>query len=95
MGKITQHFGLSVKEAEDGKKALDMMKTEPFDIVFLDLLLPGMHALEALTHIRENHPETVVIIVTDQTALETALESMKLGATDYLVKTHNGKKINN
>ena len=86
VSRITQHLGLSVKEAEDGKKALHMMASERFDIVFVDLLLPGMHGLEVLRHIRENHPETVVIIVAGHPSVESALESVKLGAMDYLVK---------
>ena len=95
MSKIMEHLGLSVKEAEDGKQALDMMKSEPFDIVFLDLLLPGMHGLEVLRHIREMHPETVVVIITGHPAVESALESMKLGATDYLVKPFGTEEVEN
>ncbi len=93
--QITEHLGLSVKEAEDGKQALAMMASEPFDIVFLDLLLPGMHGLEVLKHIRENHPEIVVTIITGHPEVETALESMKLGATDYLVKPFGTKEVEN
>ena len=95
MRQITEHLGLSVKEAEDGKQALAMMASEPFDIVFLDLLLPGMHGLEVLKHIRENHPELVVTIITGHPEVETALESMKLGATDYLVKPFGAKEVEN
>lgn len=92
---ITEHLGLSVKEAEDGEKALHIMASEPFDIVFLDLLLPGMHGLEVLRHIREDHPETVVIIVTGHPAVESALESMRLGAMDYLVKPFGTEEVEN
>jgi two-component system response regulator AtoC len=95
ISRITQHLGLSVKEAEDGEKALHMTGSEPFDIVFLDLLLPDMHGLELLRHIREDHPETVVIIVTGHPAVESALESMRLGAMDYLVKPFGTKEVEN
>jgi DNA-binding NtrC family response regulator len=93
VSRITQHLGLSVKEAEDGKKALHMMASERFDIIFVDLLLPGMHGLEVLRHIRENHPETVVIIVTGHPTVESALESVKLGAMDYLVKPFGTEEV--
>ncbi len=69
------------------------MASERFDIVFLDLLLPGMHGLEILRHIRENHPETVVIIITGHPTIESALESTKLGATDYLVKPFGTEEV--
>ncbi len=95
VSRITQHLGLSVKEAEDGKKALHMMASERFDIVFVDLLLPSMHGLEVLRHIRENHPETVVIIVTGHPTVESALESVKLGAMDYLVKPFGTAEVEN
>ena len=95
MSQIMEHLGLSVKEAEDGKQALDMMASDPFDIVFLDLLLPGMHGLEVHRHIREKHPEAVVIIITGHPAVDSALESMKLGAIDYLVKPFGTKEVEN
>ena len=93
VSRITQNLGLSVKEAEDGKKALHMMASERFDIVFVDLLLPGMHGLEVLRHIRENHPGTVVIIITGHPTVESALESVKLGAMDYLVKPFGTEEV--
>ena len=95
MSQIMEHLGLSVKEAEDGKQALDMMASDPFDIVFLDLLLPGMHGLEVHRHIREKHPEAVVIIITGHPAVDSVLESMKLGAIDYLVKPFGTKEVEN
>ncbi len=95
VSRITLHLGLSVKEAEDGKKALHMMASErfDFDIIFLDLLLPAMYGLDILRYIRENHPETVVIIITDHPAVESALESIKLGATDYLVQPFGTEEV--
>ena len=93
VSRTTQHLGLSVKEAEDGKKALHMMASERFDIVFVDLLLPGMHGLEVLRHIRENTPQTVVIIVTGHPSVESALDSVKLGAMDYLVKPFGTEEV--
>ena len=84
--QVLKHFGLSAEEAEDGHQALRMMTDEPFEIVLLDIKMPGMGGIEALKRIMEVHPRTLVFMVTGFPSIEDAVECMKLGAIDYLVK---------
>ena len=69
--------------AEEGLKAFE---GEVPDLVLLDVGLPGMNGIEALTVIKRNHPEVVVIMITAYEDLETVISTMKLGAWDYQVK---------
>jgi DNA-binding NtrC family response regulator len=69
--------------AEDGLSAI---KTEPPDLILLDVGLPGMNGIEALARIRELHPEMLVIMITAFEDSETVISAMKLGAYDYVVK---------
>ncbi|HHE37344.1 MAG TPA: sigma-54-dependent Fis family transcriptional regulator [Candidatus Cloacimonetes bacterium] len=75
-----------VKEAENGKKGLELLKKKVFDIVILDLKMPGMNGMEVLKKIRDNYPETVVVIITGYATIESAVEAMKIGASDFLPK---------
>jgi len=70
----------------NGADALQRMQQQPFDIVFLDLRMPGMDGMTVLRTIRQNWPESEVVIVTGYAALQTAKESVALGAFDYLAK---------
>ncbi|MBI4772627.1 MAG: sigma-54-dependent Fis family transcriptional regulator [Deltaproteobacteria bacterium] len=78
--------GLSVQTAVDGLQALDMLAGRPYAVALVDVELPGISGLELLKHIRNNHPQTVVIMITDYPSIEGAVDSMKHGALDYLVK---------
>jgi len=63
-----------------GQDAIEKMKANPFDIVITDLKMPGIDGMEVLKSIREDYPDTVVIMVTGFSTVETAVEAMKLGA---------------
>jgi DNA-binding NtrC family response regulator len=83
---MTEALGLSAKGAQGGDEALDMMARERFDIVLLDIRMPGTDGIEVLRRIRKGHPETEVIMITGYPSTETTDQSIKLGAMDYLVK---------
>jgi DNA-binding NtrC family response regulator len=91
--RMIESMGLSVKAAEDGYKARQMMAQELFDIVFLDMIMPGPNGLEVLKHIHENYPDTVVIVMTGFPSVEGAVDCMKLGAMDYLVKPYRFEDV--
>lgn len=84
--KMIEHLGLPCKEAQDGEQALEMMAEEPFDIVILDMKMPGMDGIEVLKRIRKSHPETVAIMITGHPSIADAVESIQVGAMDYLEK---------
>ena len=75
-----------VKTFENAEDALATMKHEVTDLILLDIGLPGMGGVEALKKIREEHPEIIVIMITAYESVRTVIESMKLGAFDYIIK---------
>lgn len=75
-----------VELAGDGTVGLGAMSRRPFDLVLLDLRMPGMDGVEVLDTIKRHWPETEVIVITGYPALETAKQAMRLGAYDYLAK---------
>ncbi|MGD8252915.1 MAG: sigma-54 dependent transcriptional regulator [Syntrophobacterales bacterium] len=86
IARVLEGQGLSVRMAADGNSALEIMEAETIDIVLIDIKMPGMDGIEVLKHIHTNYPETAVIMITGYPTIETAVESIKLGAIDYLTK---------
>lgn len=69
-----------------GQDALQLMEQRPFDVVLLDLMMPGIDGMSVLRTIKKNWPESEVIIITGNPAVDTAKEAISLGAYDYLAK---------
>ncbi|HBU70441.1 MAG TPA: hypothetical protein DEE98_08705 [Elusimicrobia bacterium] len=89
--KICQHTlerkGYMVHTAPSADHALELFKSVVFDIAFVDLRMPGrMDGIELLKYIRENHPDTKAIVVTAEDAIRTAIECLRVGAFDYILK---------
>jgi DNA-binding NtrC family response regulator len=76
----------SVETVVNGDAALNMMERQPFDVVLLDLRMPGMSGMDVLRKIKERWPESEVIIVTGYAAVDTAKAAVAAGAYDYLSK---------
>jgi DNA-binding NtrC family response regulator len=76
----------AVDSADTGRKALKKVADSEYDIVVLDIMMPGMDGLEVLQQIKERHPGIEVIMVTGLSQVKTAVQAMKLGAFDYLSK---------
>jgi DNA-binding NtrC family response regulator len=74
------------KAVHDGPQALARIREENWDIVLLDLRMPGMDGMEVLRQIREIAPQSVVIIMTAYASIPSAVQAMKDGAYDYVVK---------
>lgn len=81
--------GYHVNAVPDGFQALDLLAREPFDLVLTDLKMPGMTGIELLKRIREDYPDVVVILITAFGTVESAVEAVKAGAYDYIVKPVN------
>jgi len=75
-----------VDVALNGEEALHAMEQHPFDLVLLDLRMPGMGGLEVLKTIKQTWPETEVVIITGYPNVDTAKEAVRLGAYGYLAK---------
>ena len=70
----------------NGQEAIDLIKNRKIEMVLLDLTMPKIRGEKVLQHIKENHPDIHVIISTASTELTTAIDCMKMGAFDYLIK---------
>ena len=78
--------GHEVAGAENAEVGIRMIKNKHFDIILLDLMMPGISGLDALVQIRATHPDTVVIVITGYATLEHSVEAMKKGAFDFISK---------
>ncbi|MBX9604541.1 MAG: sigma-54 dependent transcriptional regulator, partial [Bryobacteraceae bacterium] len=85
--------GYEAMTASDGAQALDLLTRNPQDLVITDLKMPGMSGMELLRKIREEYPEVIVIVVTAFGTVESAVEAMKLGAYDYIIKPVNSDAL--
>ena len=76
----------NVEAVWDGNEALRLMEQHSFDVILLDLRMPGMDGMAVLKTIKERWPESEVVIITGYPTIETAKEAVRLGAYDYLAK---------
>jgi DNA-binding NtrC family response regulator len=81
-----EEAGDIVNPAYDGHMCLDILTAKPIDVVILDIKMPGMDGIQTLRKIKMEHPLVEVILLTGHGTTETAIEGMKLGAYDYLLK---------
>jgi DNA-binding NtrC family response regulator len=84
--RILEEEGYEVEIALSGKEAFEKMKAHPFDIVITDLKMPGIGGMEILKTFRKEYPDSIIIMITGFSTVETAVEAMKLGAFDYIPK---------
>jgi two-component system response regulator AtoC len=83
---MLQRMGHEVYLASDGQAALDIVRTTPVDLVVTDLQMPGMDGVELLASLRTQGIEAPVIIMTAYGTIESAVEAMKKGAYDYILR---------
>ncbi|MBL7083314.1 MAG: sigma-54-dependent Fis family transcriptional regulator [Candidatus Aminicenantes bacterium] len=91
--QVFKKEGYSAKTAKDGTEGLKLFKKEFFHAVLLDLKLPDLDGMEILSRIEEENPETPVIIITGFATIESAVEAMKRGASDYLAKPFSPEQL--
>ena len=90
---FVEMLSLRLKEVEEkvtvaysGKECLETLKNKEIDVVILDIKMPGMDGMETLREIKKRFPLVEVIMLTGHGSTETAVEGMKMGAFDYLMK---------
>lgn len=78
--------GYSVDLAKNGSEALELVTHQNFDLILLDLIMPGMSGLETLLLLQRQKPQIRVVLMTAFSTIENAVEAMRRGADDYLTK---------
>jgi DNA-binding NtrC family response regulator len=86
MKKLLAKKGYDVVTALSGAEALEIMSVQNIHVVILDVKMPGMDGNETLREIKKRFPLTEVIMLTGHATMESAVEGLKLGAIDYLMK---------
>jgi DNA-binding NtrC family response regulator len=81
-----QEIGEEVLQAYSGQECLGKLKETEIDVVILDIKMPGMDGIETLQEIKKRYPLVEVIMLTGHGTIETAVQGMKLGAYDFLIK---------
>jgi DNA-binding NtrC family response regulator len=84
--KILTRHGYEVRTVLSGRAALALLEQERFDLVFTDLKMAEMGGMEVLQSLRNHHPDIVPIVITGYSTIASVVETMKLGAFDYLPK---------
>jgi DNA-binding NtrC family response regulator len=94
MTKRLEKREVNVETAFSGQEALDALdKSRDIDVVILDVKMPGMDGIETLQKIKSSHPLIEVVMLTAHATVETAIDGMKLGAFDYLMKPCDMKQL--
>jgi len=86
LGDVLRSKGFMVGTARNGLEALDRLKKRFFDLIIADLKMPRMGGMELLRVVRERYPQTTVVILTGYGTVKSAVDAIKRGAYDYLVK---------
>lgn len=93
VSKTLQRVGYVVTEAASGEDALEHIHTEEFDVVLTDIRMQGIDGVELLRRVKEQSPDAIVILMTGYASLGTAVEALRLGAHDYLIKPSSSQDI--
>ncbi len=86
LGELLRDEGYQVHEASNGQVALEAIDKIDFDLVLTDLKMPGTDGLGVLKHVREISPQTLGMLMTAHASVDTAVEALRLGAQDYILK---------
>lgn len=84
--RILTREGHEVQTAASGEEAIERFDREPFDVVLLDIKMPGIGGMETLRRLKEMDPGVTILIVTGYPSIDTAVKAIKLGAYDYITK---------
>lgn len=91
--RIFSRSGMEVRTCLTAMQAIEALAEEEFELVVTDFMMPDIDGLELLSHIREEHPETKVIMITAHANVQHAVRSMKSGAIDYIPKPFSTSEL--
>ncbi len=89
---LTQE-GYEVLLAASGDQGLKMIEKEHFDIILLDLMMPGLSGFDVLSHVKRLHPDTSIIVITGYATIENSIEAMRNGAFDFIPKPFSPEQL--
>ena len=91
--RVLEHAGHAASQAESGNRALELLEERRFDVVLLDLAMPGLDGLDALVQIREIAPDTGVIVVSGEATVANAIKAGQRGAYDFIEKPPDRERL--
>jgi signal transduction histidine kinase len=91
--RIFEQEGYDAEKCCDGASGILQCESAPFDVIFIDLKMPGMSGMEVLERIHMQYDKTVLIVITGYATIESAVESMKKGAFDFLPKPFTPEEL--
>lgn len=86
MTMCLEPLGYEIGTADNGEDALRQLDNQEFDLILLDIRLPGMDGLDVLRRVVKQHPDILIVMVSAHGTVESAVEAMKLGAVDFIQK---------
>ena len=93
LSRWLERDGHRVETAASGEEALDRFKETRYDILLVDIKMEGISGLEVLRHVKESDPDVAVVMITAYGSISTAIEAMKNGASDYLLKPFDPNEL--
>ncbi|MFO0787829.1 MAG: sigma-54 dependent transcriptional regulator [Pirellulales bacterium] len=93
MASYFVHQGYGVEQCSSGEEALALLERQAFDVVVLDLMMPGMTGIDVLKELQHRHAECEVVVLSGEATIESAVEAMKLGAREFLTKPISLKEL--
>nr|WP_217446286.1 sigma-54 dependent transcriptional regulator [Myxococcus sp. CA040A] len=93
LGALLSQAGLTTHAARDGKEALSMLERKPVDVVVSDVRMPGMDGMQLLNEVAKGWPDVPVILLTAHGTVPLAVEAMKAGAADFVLKPFDREEI--
>jgi DNA-binding response OmpR family regulator len=90
---LLSRAGYAVTTAATGEEAVALFEREPFDLMLVDLQMPGMKGMEVVAKVREAGHDAIIIVLTGHGSLDSAIEGIRFGIFDYLLKTSDPNQI--
>ena len=94
LAELVSTWGYKTETACDGVEGLEKIASFAPSIILTDLKMPGMSGIDLLRRVKEEYPEVIVVMVTAYGTIESAVEAMRLGAYDYIIKPVNSEALN-
>jgi DNA-binding NtrC family response regulator len=93
MAEYFARHGYDVEQCDNGQQALSLVEQKSFDVMVLDLVMPGVSGLDVLTELQARNSECDIVVLTGEATVESAVEAMKLGAREFLTKPISLKEL--